>query len=106
MATTSPHPQLNSYLYGPGVYDVTTESAATVQVSPQHTDNGRFPVRQHGPRRLWDEVETAHAWWIEHGCPGRACYGLTITPDTQTVWLDQPNNTVAALRECLLPARV
>jgi protein-L-isoaspartate(D-aspartate) O-methyltransferase len=85
------------------VYDVATESAATVQVSPQHTDNGRFPVRQHGPRRLWNEVETAHAWWIEHDRPGRTRYGLTITPDTQTVWLDQPSNTVTALRKCLLP---
>jgi protein-L-isoaspartate(D-aspartate) O-methyltransferase len=86
------------------VYDVTTESAATVQVNPKYTDNGRFPVRQHGPRRLWDELETAHTWWIEHDRPGRARYGLTITPDTQTVWLDQPSNTVAAPRERLLPA--
>jgi protein-L-isoaspartate(D-aspartate) O-methyltransferase len=81
------------------IYDVTTESAATVQVNPEYTDNGRFPARQHGPRRLWDELETAHAWWIEHDRPSRARYGLTITPDTQTVWLDQPSNTVATPRE-------
>jgi hypothetical protein len=85
------------------VYDVTTESAATVQVNPEYTDNGRFPVRQHGPRRLWDELETAHTWWLEHDRPGRARYGLTITPDTQTVWLDQPSNTVATPRKGLLP---
>jgi protein-L-isoaspartate O-methyltransferase len=47
------------------VYDVATESAATVRVNPEYTDNGRFPVRQHGSRRLWDELETAHTWWIE-----------------------------------------
>lgn len=76
------------------VYDVTTESAATVQVDPEYTDNGRFPVRQHGPRRFWDELEAAYTWWVEHGCPGRASYGLCITPGTQTVWLDQPSNTV------------
>jgi hypothetical protein len=71
--------------------------------SVQFTNNGRFPVRQHGPRRLWNKLETAHTWWIEHDRPGRTRYGLTITPDTQTVWLDQPNNTVTALPECLLP---
>jgi protein-L-isoaspartate(D-aspartate) O-methyltransferase len=76
------------------VYDVATDSAATVQVNPECTDSGRFPVRQHGPRRLWDELENAYTWWIEHDCPNRARYGLTITPYTQTVWLDQPNNTV------------
>ncbi len=76
------------------LYDVATESAATVQVTPGYTDNGTFPVRQRGPRRLWDEVETAHAWWVEHGRPARTRYGLTITPGTQTVWLDQPENTV------------
>ncbi|MGH3912097.1 MAG: methyltransferase domain-containing protein [Pseudonocardiaceae bacterium] len=76
------------------LYDVTTESAATVQVTPDYTDHGRFPVRQHGPRRLWDEAETAHTWWTEHGRPARARYGLTLTPDTQTVWLDKPDNTI------------
>jgi protein-L-isoaspartate(D-aspartate) O-methyltransferase len=78
------------------LYDVATESAATVQVTPGYTDTGRFPVRQHGPRRLWDETETAHTWWITHGRPIRTRYGFTITPDTQTVWLDKPSNTVAA----------
>ncbi|MGH7747074.1 MAG: methyltransferase domain-containing protein [Candidatus Dormibacteria bacterium] len=53
------------------LYDIATESAATVQVNPEHTDSGRYPVRQHGARRLWDEVETAHAWWVQQGRPGR-----------------------------------
>lgn len=72
-------------------------SAATMQVNTEHTDNGRFPVRQHGPRRLWDEVEAAHTWWIEHGRPIRTRYGLTITRDSQTAWLDHPSNTVAVI---------
>ncbi|MGH3938982.1 MAG: methyltransferase domain-containing protein [Pseudonocardiaceae bacterium] len=76
------------------LYDVTTESAATVQVTPDYTDNGRFPVRQHGPRRLWDEAAIAHTWWIEHGRPARTRYGLTLTPDTQNMWLDEPHNTL------------
>lgn len=28
---------------------------------------GPYPVYQHGPRRLWDEVESAHGWWVEQG---------------------------------------
>lgn len=80
------------------LYDVVTESAATVQVTPGYADNGTFPVRQHGPRRLWDEVETAHAWWVKHSRPARTRYGLTITPDTQTVWLDQPENIIGVPR--------
>ncbi len=80
------------------LYDVSTDSAATVQVTPDHTDDGGFPVRQHGPRRLWDEAETAYTWWTEHGRPTRTRYGLTLTPDTQTVWLDDPDNTIAVSR--------
>ena len=79
------------------LYDISTASAATVQVNTEHTDNGRFPVRQHGPRRLWDEVEAAHTWWIEHGRPIRTRYGLTLTRDSQTAWLDHPSNTVAVI---------
>jgi protein-L-isoaspartate(D-aspartate) O-methyltransferase len=76
------------------LYNVSTESAATVQVAPEHIHNSAFPVRQHGPRQLWNEAEAAHDWWIEHSRPTRTRYGLTITPHTQTVWLDRPDNTV------------
>lgn len=81
------------------LYDVATESAATVQVTPEHVDNSSFPVRQHGPRQLWHEAETAHNWWTEHSRPTRTRYGLTVTPDAQTVWLDGPDNTVYSAAE-------
>jgi protein-L-isoaspartate O-methyltransferase len=35
-------------------------------------------------------------WGTQHGRPTRTRYGLTITPHIQTVWLDQPDNTVSA----------
>ncbi|MGH3510863.1 MAG: methyltransferase domain-containing protein [Pseudonocardiaceae bacterium] len=76
------------------LYDVATESAATVHVTPAHTAGGRFPVRQLGPRRLWDELETAYAWWVTHDRPARTHYGITITCNTQTVWLGHPSNTL------------
>ncbi|MEU5306492.1 methyltransferase domain-containing protein [Streptomyces noursei] len=49
-------------------------------------------VWQSGPRRLWDEVETAYHWWAAQGCPGFDRFGLTVTPDGQQVWLDEPTN--------------
>ncbi|RZS37903.1 protein-L-isoaspartate(D-aspartate) O-methyltransferase [Herbihabitans rhizosphaerae] len=48
-----------------------------------------FEVRQLGPRRLWDEVDDAYAWWRDHGKPTPDRYGLTVHPDGEhTVWID------------------
>ncbi|MFE6775467.1 methyltransferase domain-containing protein [Streptomyces sp. NPDC057676] len=51
-------------------------------------------VHQSGPRRLWDEVETAYAWWAGQGRPKLARFGLTVTPEgRQRAWLDAPTNS-------------
>lgn len=57
-------------------------------------DAADCPVRQFGPRRLWDEIAAAYRWWDDHGRPGRERYGVTVTPETQSVWLDEPTNVV------------
>jgi hypothetical protein len=72
------------------LYHVATESAATVQVSPQAILEGDYPVRQHGPRQLWSEAENAYRWWVVRGKPARTRYGLTVTPTGQQLWLDEP----------------
>lgn len=51
-------------------------------------------VRQHGPRRLWDEIETAYLWWSEEGRPNHERFGMTITGSGQHIWLDSPENLV------------
>ncbi|MEE2041319.1 methyltransferase domain-containing protein [Nocardiopsis sp. CT-R113] len=52
--------------------------------------NGR--VEQAGQRRLWDEIETAHAWWSERGSPAITGYGLTVEGDGEhRVWLGDPD---------------
>ncbi len=56
---------------------------------------GRATVHQCGRRRLWDEVESAFQWWQEQGRPGFERFGLTVTADRQTPWLDEPSNAVA-----------
>jgi hypothetical protein len=30
---------------------------------------GPYQIRQHGPRRLWTEIETAYQWWHDQGEP-------------------------------------
>lgn len=52
------------------------------------------PVAQHGPRRLWDEVERAYAWWVAQHMPPPGRFGVTVTADAQRVWLDEPANPV------------
>jgi methyltransferase of ATP-grasp peptide maturase system len=51
-------------------------------------------VDQGGERRLWDEVERAHAFWQHHGRPGWADYGLTATPESGHIWLRTPEAVV------------
>ncbi|MFE3455993.1 methyltransferase domain-containing protein [Nocardiopsis aegyptia] len=56
-----------------------------------------FPVRQHGPRRLFDEMEAAYSWWKRLGSPAYTRFGLTVTAQGQQVWLDAPDQLVASL---------
>jgi protein-L-isoaspartate O-methyltransferase len=52
----------------------------------QHDDDV-FIVRQHGPRRLWDEAEAAVRWWQGKGEPSLEAWVWTITPKQQSVTL-------------------
>jgi methyltransferase of ATP-grasp peptide maturase system len=57
----------------------------------KHTgDAGRYQVWQGGPRNLWDVVEAAHEQWLALGSPTRARFGITVDPDHQDLWLDDP----------------
>lgn len=59
---------------------------------------GEFPVQQHGPRRLWDEVEAAYWRWNGWGRPERARFGLTVSPGGRRLWLDSPERPIEDLR--------
>ncbi|MGH3902662.1 MAG: methyltransferase domain-containing protein [Pseudonocardiaceae bacterium] len=54
-------------------------------------------VRQAGTRKLWDEAVSAYQWWIQHDRPDRQQFHLTITPERQWVWLNDPTNTITTL---------
>lgn len=68
-------------------------SWATLRYVPDATE---FEVHQAGPRHLWNEVGAAYHWWRAAGAPGPNRYGITITPDGQTTWLDTSDHHVAS----------
>jgi len=49
---------------------------------------GTFEINQLGPRRLWDEVEAAYAWWVQAGSPTAEKWRFTLTPDGLHASLD------------------
>jgi methyltransferase of ATP-grasp peptide maturase system len=53
---------------------------------------GRYQVWQGGPRRLWDVVESAHREWQALGRPARDRFGISVGPDGQALWLDNPTS--------------
>ncbi|MGH3913803.1 MAG: hypothetical protein ACRDTC_10400, partial [Pseudonocardiaceae bacterium] len=72
------------------LFDPATGSRAAITITPRATE---FPIRQHGPRYLWDEAKAAYDWWDSIGSPDYRRFGLTITPDgSQHFWLDSPQH--------------
>ena len=54
-----------------------------------------FPVRQYGPRRLWDEVRGAYLWWLRAGRPERDKFGMTYSPHGYDIWLGSPERVIS-----------
>ncbi|ANY07787.1 methyltransferase domain-containing protein [Pseudonocardia sp. HH130630-07] len=67
------------------------ESTATVALAPG--DDGRWPVTQTGPRRIWDTIETAVALWDHLAEPAPTRFGISALdlPHRQYAWLDDPD---------------
>lgn len=52
-------------------------------------EDATMTVEQYGPRRLWDEVESAYQRWLDAGSPNRERVGLTVASDgAHRFWLD------------------
>ncbi|HJD80519.1 methyltransferase [Kitasatospora aureofaciens] len=62
-------------------------------------NDGTARAFQGGPRALWSELEAVASTWLSNGRPRLERYGLTVTPETNTVWLDDPDNPVGVLEE-------
>lgn len=66
--------------------ELTDADSSTVQLTP---DGGLI---QRGPQPLWDLIEHTHDTWTTLGKPGRERFGITVIPDRQWVWLDDPRS--------------
>jgi len=86
----------DGYAPGTGAYTVYLTDPYAGSWASWRIEPGPPPyrVRQHGPRRLFDELTTAHRWWKEAGSPSHTRFGATVTPDEQYVWLDDPAHRV------------
>ena len=83
--------------YDDGSYTLWLRDTAVTSWATVDHESGRdeFEVVQSGPRKLWEEVEAAYRWWEAQGRPGFDRFGLTVTGDAETVWLDEPANAVS-----------
>jgi protein-L-isoaspartate(D-aspartate) O-methyltransferase len=61
-------------------------SAKLTHESPDASDE-TFPVTQTGPRRLWDEIERAYAWWVGEGSPDADRWHFTVDRHGQQIEL-------------------
>jgi protein-L-isoaspartate O-methyltransferase len=61
--------------------------------------DGTHKVAYEGPRRLWEDLDAAYRWWLDAGRPDHTRFGLTVTPDGQTFWLDSPDNPLPPIGE-------
>lgn len=83
-------------MYDDGSYTLWLRDTAVTSWATVDYEKGRteFEVVQSGPRKLWGEVETAFRWWEAQDRPSFDRFGLTVTADSETVWLDEPENAV------------
>ncbi|MGH3798471.1 MAG: methyltransferase domain-containing protein [Pseudonocardiaceae bacterium] len=89
-----PHCQWRYWPYdesdGVGVFwllDFQSRSWAKLTHATRDASEDEFPVSQYGPRRLWNEVETARQWWVQQGRPGVERWRFTVTPEGQQITL-------------------
>jgi hypothetical protein len=54
-------------------------------------------VREGGATPLWQHVERAFAQWQRWDEPDWGRFGLTVTPERHSIWLDKPTVSVAEL---------
>lgn len=83
--------------YGYVLDPATREPTASMLRAPDGSwcEVGDGGVREAGPTPLWAEVERAYRTWRDWGEPGWERLGLTVTPDGQWWWLDEPSRRIS-----------
>jgi hypothetical protein len=83
--------------HGPSAVSLSNPDGSRSEITLAPGADGRRLVRERGPVRLWAHVEHAHRVWQAARQPAWPRLGLTVTPTTQTVFADEPDNTLANL---------
>ncbi|MBT2466544.1 ATP-grasp peptide maturase system methyltransferase [Streptomyces sp. ISL-66] len=79
---------------GMGTEQILLDVATGSQARTRPTADGKgWIVVQRGPLNLWTAIEDAIMEWQSYGSPHLSGFGVTITPDTQKVWLDVPHGS-------------
>ena len=81
----------------PGDAFLATPDGSWCEISAHPDGSGGREVWQGGPRKLWAELEAAHRRWSRLGQPGWERFGLTVTTQDHTVWLDAPDGAYSWL---------
>lgn len=56
-----------------------------------------WAVREHGPRRLWRDIEAAYAKWAGWRRPSPDRFGASVVAGRMVFWLDEPGEKIAAV---------
>ncbi|MGH3855072.1 MAG: ATP-grasp peptide maturase system methyltransferase [Pseudonocardiaceae bacterium] len=83
--------------HGPDAVCLSTPDGSRCEITLDPDADGSHRVRDTGPVRLWTHVERAHQVWDAAGRPDWPRLGLTVTTETQTIFADEPGNTIAIL---------
>jgi protein-L-isoaspartate(D-aspartate) O-methyltransferase len=68
------------------------QSRSWARLYYDHDGGPPHQVHQYGPRKLWDEVEAAYTWWVEHDRPSANCWQFSVTPKGQQITLISPRS--------------
>lgn len=83
--------------HAPDAVSITTPDGSRAEITLAAGTNGEHAVAETGPVRLWHQVELAHQRWEHAGRPDWPRLGLIVTPDHQTIYVDEPDNQLTVL---------
>lgn len=83
---------------GPGSVFFTGADSSWCELST--AGDGTREVWEGGPRQLWASIEAAMEFWHQQGEPGWSRFGLTVTRQTQVIWLDAPDSKHNWIMNC------
>jgi methyltransferase of ATP-grasp peptide maturase system len=84
--------------HGPNAVCLSTPDGSRSEITLTPDTDGSHAVRHTGHLQLWSHVEDAHHLWDSAGRPDWPRLGLAVTAQTQTLYADEPANTLAILK--------